>query len=159
MHCSHMIENCTAYGPLWVNGLKIMANKMGPYRWLHKLASRSLWAHVNLLAGVALLYQRPMQAFHFGRQSATYKFCGPAHCSRMTENQTTYGPMWVNGLEIMANQIGHTGDCASWLPGFCGPTWIYRQKRHICIKDQCEHFALAANLLPMNSVGPHVVLV
>ena len=54
---------------------------------------------------------------------------------------------------------GHTGGCASWLPGFCRPTRIDWQEWCICIKGQCEYFASATNLLPMDSVGPRIVLV
>ena len=53
----------------------------------------------------------------------------------------------------------HTGGCTSWLPGCCGPTRMYRQEWRICIKVQREYFSSAANLLPINSVGPHVVVV
>jgi hypothetical protein len=105
-HCSCMIENCIAYGPMWLNGPNIMANKMGPYMQLHKLAFRLLWAHSNLSAGEMHLHQRPTQAFHFSRQSTTYKFCRPTRSSCMTDNCTAHGPMWLNGLNIMANKMG-----------------------------------------------------
>jgi hypothetical protein len=105
-HCSCMIENCVAYGPIWLNGPNIMANKMGPYMQLHKLASGLLWAHSNLLAGEVHLHQRPTQAFQLGCQSTTYKFCRPTCRSCMTENCTAHGPMWLNGSNIMANKIG-----------------------------------------------------
>jgi hypothetical protein len=103
---SCMTENCTAHGPMWLNRSNIIANKMGPYMWLCKLASRLLRAHLNLLAGEVYLHQRPTQAFCFSHQSTTYKFCGPTRSSCMIENCTAHGPMWLNGSNIMANKMG-----------------------------------------------------
>jgi hypothetical protein len=133
---------------------------MGLCRYLHR--------ELSTCYGPTWLYQQKQyicikdQYKHFTSAtnlSTTYKFYGPTHCSHVTENCIAYMPMWLNWPNIMANKMGPS----RWLPKLASrllqPMWIYQQEWHFCIKDQCEHFALATNLLPMDSVGPRIVFV
>ena len=78
----------------------------GPMRALAQRAFNTIWANSILSTGLISLHQRPTRAFRFSRQSSTYKFCGPAHPSCMTENSIVDGPMRVNSANMMANKMG-----------------------------------------------------
>jgi hypothetical protein len=81
----------------------------GPTQVLMPMAFNMLWANSILLTEVIHLCQKPMRAFCFCHQSAIYKLSGPMHQSYMAANCTANGLMWVDGLNIMAHEIGPCG--------------------------------------------------